>query len=154
MVDRVIRHPRRPGAPRALRTALVALLTAIAVLVPAVGVAGADTFEDIYTDFRKTAEIPACKYTVGELRDAKDKLGSDSEQYLPGFPDALDAAIAADGDCKDDTKPSGSSGGAATPSKPSTTVTTTGQAPATTSTTLREPTTMATTMRPRIIGIS
>jgi hypothetical protein len=148
VVDRVIRHPRRPGAPRALRTALVALQTAIAILVPAVGVAGADTFEDIYTDFRKTAEIPACKYTVGELRDAKDKLGSDSEQYLPGFPDALDAAIAADGDCKDDTKRSGSSGGAAaTPSKPTTTVTT-GQAPATTSTTPASTATTTATVAP------
>ncbi|CAB4943582.1 unannotated protein [freshwater metagenome] len=148
MVVRVIRHPRPTGAPSALRTALVACLTVLALLVPAVGVATADTFDDIYTDFRKTQEIAACKYTVAELRDAKDRLGSDSEQYLPGFPDALDKAIAAGGSCDDDAKPSGSgsSGGSggSTPSAPTTTPST--AAPATTTTTTQ--TAPATTTAP------
>jgi len=133
VVVRVIHHPRPSGAPHALRTALVAFLTAIALLVPLAGAAGADTFDDIYADYRRTQDIPACKYTAKELGAAKDRLGSDSDQYAPGFPDALDKAIAASGDCKDDTKTS-TGGGAATPSQPTTTVTTS-QAPATTATT-------------------
>lgn len=95
--------------PRALRAALVAVLAALLLLAPAVGVAGADTFDDIYADYRKTKRIDPCKYTADELRDAKDKLGSDSDQYAPEFPDALDDAIAASGDC--DAASSGSSGG-------------------------------------------
>ncbi|MDO9407381.1 hypothetical protein [Patulibacter sp.] len=144
MVVRVIRHPRPTGAPSALRTALVAFLTALVLLVPAVGVATADTFDDIYTDFRKTQEIAACKYTVKELRDAKDRLGSDSEQYLPGFPDALDKAIAAGGSCKDDAKPSGGGGtttGAAGPTQAA--PTTTSAAPVTTTTSTAPATTTA-----------
>lgn len=109
MVLRAVRHPSSPGGLPALRAALVAVLTALLLLAPAVGVAGADTFDDIYRDYRKTQRIDPCKYTADELRDAKDKLGSDSDQYAPEFPDALDAAIAASGDC--DAASSGSSGG-------------------------------------------
>ena len=147
MVVRVIRHPRPTGAPSALRTVLVAFLTALVLLAPGAGVASADTFDDIYSDFRKQQKITACKYTPSELQDAKDKLGSDSEQYLPGFPDALDEAIAASGTCKEKSTGGGSSSGggggsgsgtttSGTPSAaPSTTTSTTQTAPSTTSAT-------------------
>lgn len=114
---------------------LVSLLTAVLLLVPVVGAAHADTFEDIYRDFQKTQKIDPCKYTPKELKDAKGRLGSDSDQYAPEFPDALDTAIAASGNCKkaSDSKPSsgggapstGSGGPTSQPQQTTTTTTTT-----------------------------
>ncbi|MEV4423673.1 hypothetical protein AB0L40_27450, partial [Patulibacter sp. NPDC049589] len=122
MVLRVIRHQPPAAASSALRTALVALLTALALLGPVAGAARADTFDDIYADYRKTQKIDPCKYTPKELRDAKGMLGSDSDQYAPEFPDALDEAIAASGDCKKESTTTTSGGGA--PSQPQTPTTT------------------------------
>lgn len=118
-----------------LRTVLVLALTALVLGGPAAGLATADTFDDIYADYRRTEKIAACKYTEKELRSAKDRLGSDSDQYAPGFPDALDAAIAASGDCKEASGGSGGGGGASTPTTTRSTPaapTTTQSAPSTT----------------------
>lgn len=148
MVLRVIRHPRPQSGSPSLRTALVALLSTLTLLMPVVGVAHADTSDDIYSDFRKTGKIDPCKYTAKELGDAKDGIGSDANQYAPEYPDALDTAIAASGDCKSASSgassSSGSSGGGtssssgrSTPAAPST------PAPATTSSAAPTPTTTA-----------
>jgi cell division septation protein DedD len=139
VVLRAVRHPPAPGASRALRTALIGALTAILLLVPVVGLAHADTFDDIYKDYRRTQRIDPCKYTTEELRDARSKIGSDSDQYAPEFPDALDEAIAASGDCKAASSSSsgttGSSGsnGTTTSAGPTTTAPTTTQATTTVS---------------------
>ncbi|WP_026909569.1 hypothetical protein [Patulibacter minatonensis] len=142
MVVRVIRHPQPEPRTWSLRTALVALLTAFLLAVPVVGQAHADTFDDIYADYRNTQTIDPCKYTKGELEDAKSRLGSDSDQYAPEFPDALDAAIAASGDCKkaSDSKPSSGGG---TPSTRSSGPTSTQPQQTTTTTTTTETTTSA-----------
>lgn len=119
------------------------------LLMPVVGIAHADTSDDIYSDFRKTGKIDPCKYTAKELRDAKEGVGSDADQYAPEYPEALDDAIAGSGDCKSassGSSSSGSSGGTSsarsTPAAPSTPAptTTSTPAPATTTTAVVVPT--------------
>jgi cobalamin biosynthesis Mg chelatase CobN len=94
--------------------ALGACLVALVLAPPAF--AGA-AYDRVFRDYQGDGKIDACKHSEGDLRQAKDEVPNDIEQYAPDFPAALDDALEqrARGACDDDKQADSQSGGAAAP---------------------------------------
>ena len=112
---------------RRLSPFLLALVASL-VLAPT---ASAGLFEDLYVDYAKDGKLNACAYTEKQLKQVKNLIPNDIEQYAPDFPAELDSAIErrAQGGCGGGNKaapqtatpaaPSGAGGGGPTaPSAP------------------------------------
>lgn len=102
-----------PSPVRPLRRArsAVALVLGALVLLAPVAPAHADAFEDVYKDFQKDGAINPCSFSAAELKEARDNVTPDIEQYAPDFPAAVTLAIEsrANGNCA--KKPSSGGGG-------------------------------------------
>lgn len=62
------------------------------LLLP-VGSARADIFVDVYKDFQKDGVVDACKFSAAQLKEAREKITPDIEQYAPDFPAAVTLAL-------------------------------------------------------------
>jgi len=69
---------------------LIAVLLTLLAAAPA---AQANAFKDIFSTYRKTGAVDACKWTAKQLADAKRQVPNDIDQYAPDFPNALDDAL-------------------------------------------------------------
>lgn len=77
---------------------IAALLLAVVAALVMLGLpsaASADSFDDVFAQYRKTGRIDPCAFTPQQLRQARREVPNDIKQYAPDFPDALDRALAA-----------------------------------------------------------
>ncbi|TMK40146.1 MAG: hypothetical protein E6G56_09115 [Actinobacteria bacterium] len=102
------------------------MLVAALALALALGLAAqarADAFGDTFTDYKAHGKIDPCKFSEQTLKQAKQQVPPDIEQYAPDFPAELDRALqnrtlgacggaAGSGAGGDPVSPGGSSAGA------------------------------------------
>jgi hypothetical protein len=74
---------------RRISPVLLALLASL-ILAPT---ASAGLFEDLYVDYAKDGKLNACAYSEKQLKQVKNLIPNDIEQYAPDFPAELDSAI-------------------------------------------------------------
>lgn len=107
------------------RTAICALLSCLALggatAAPAVAQKGATPLTKMVKQLTEKGRIDACDFSTKELKDARNNLPPDIEQYAPDIGTAIDAAVQtrARGGCRkgqgggdDDSGSSGAAGGA------------------------------------------
>lgn len=126
---------RRTRRPMTILLAVLGLL----VVAPSAS-ANTELFQKLLTDYATDLKLDACKYTEEELKQVKDVIPNDIDQYAPDFPAELDAAIErrASGACGggggggggDGAAGGGAAGGDDTPAPPPTPQSTPGVAQA------------------------
>jgi len=101
---------------RSLALVAVALVAVLAAPAAALG----DAYDEVFADYQRDGRIDACAHTERELRQAREQIPNDIEQYAPDFPAALDAAIErrAAARCANDGGAAGGAGAAPTPGVP------------------------------------
>jgi len=69
------------------------LLLAVSLSLLLAAPASADLSDRLVADYSADGVLDACKYTQGELGEAKDLIASDTDAYAPDFRNAVDAMI-------------------------------------------------------------
>jgi len=110
-----------PARPLPRLRALAAVALGVLLLLLPVASARADVFVDVYKDFQKDGVVDACKFTAAELKEARDKITPDIEQYAPDFPAAVTLALESrtNGNCKKKAAAEGGTKESAAPAAPS-----------------------------------
>jgi hypothetical protein len=96
--------------------AFVAVVSGLAAPAVALG----DAYDEVFADYQRDGRIDACAHSQRELRQAREQIPNDIDQYAPDFPAALDAAIErrAAARCASDGAAGGAGGATGAPGVP------------------------------------